>query len=285
MLYRKLIFGFMLIFLMINISVKPAFAMDKTILDEKQSIMPANEKVDNIVVFGHDIDIKGQVDTSAVVINGNLKIDKTARINGIVLVINGDVVQEPGSFVKDNILAFKFKSDTLNHLLIGAALLLSSWLLRFVVSVCTVLLSVLVGLLLKNKGNHSIRIFKQQLGRLILVGAVACLALMGVIALLIISVIGIPLAIILVFPPLIAFLVGFSILSHYLGSKLFSNLNVSNWVTTFVGSFLLAGVFNFPFFGFLVFISIFCISNGLMILWLLKKLDRRFRLKKTENNG
>lgn len=259
---------FIMIFFIAGIFVRPAFAMDKTILNEKKTVMPANEKVDNIIIIGHDIDIKGKVDASVIVINGNLTISKTAKINGLVLVINGDVNQVPGSFVKENILAFKFKSDTVNHLLIGFVLLLSSWLIRFFLSIGFVLMTVLASLLIKNRGNESLQLMKNQTGKLIIVGMASSLAIFGIILLLFLSVVGIPIALLLILPFFIAVIIGLTILSQYLGKKLITNVNPSRWITTFAGSFLLISVFNFPFFGFFFFLIIFWLSIGLMIIWM-----------------
>lgn len=268
---QKWLLCLLALFLMGFIAVKPAFAMDKHIFNEKKTVLPVNESVDNVIVFGHDIDIKGKVDTSAIVVNGNLKISKTAKINGLVLVLNGTVIQETGAYVKENILAFKFKSDTVNHLLIGAILLFSSWLLRFVISVGLVLLSILIGLLIHKREVASLQTFKRQTGKLLLVGAVGWVALIGISLLLIFTVFGIPIAIILLIPPMLAFLFGTSVISEALGEKLISNVQTADWVKTFAGSFLLVSVYNFPFFGWLMLLCVFCLSNGLMLLWILGK--------------
>lgn len=272
---RKWLLSLLMLFLMLFLTVKPAFAMEKNIFNEKNTVMPANEKVDNIIVFGHDVDIKGKVDTSAIVLNGNLKISKTAKINGLVLVIDGNVVQEPGSYVKENILAFKFKNDTVNHLLLGAVLLFSSWLLRFIISVGLVLLSFLIGLLIKNKGKPSMQTLKQQTGKLLLAGAISWVAFMGISILLILTVFGIPIAIILLIMPFLAFLYGMSIISQYLGERLISNEQTADWIKIFAGSFLLTAIFNFPFFGLLILLFVFWLSTGLMILWLMGKRVRK----------
>jgi hypothetical protein len=272
---RRIVLSVMMLFFFACIFVKPAYAMDKTVLNEEKTVMPANEKVDNIIVVGHDIDIKGKVDISVIVINGNLKISKTAKINGTVMVINGNVNQVEGSYVKENILAFKFKNDTVNHLLLGFGLLLSDWLIRFVLSVGLMVVSILVSILMKNRGEKSLQLFKQQTGKLILVGAAASFALIGVILLLIISVVGIPVAILLVLPPLIAFIIGVTILGQFFGAKLISRYHPSNWITVFAGSFLLISAFNFPIFGFILMLGIFWLSTGLMILWIVEKLFKR----------
>jgi hypothetical protein len=272
---RKLFISVLMMFLLAIILVNPAYAMDKNILNEKKTVMPPNEKVDNIIVIGHDIDIKGKVDVSAIVINGNMRISKTAKINGIVIVLNGNVHQEQGSYVKENILALKFTNDTLNHLLVAAALLLTSWILRFVLSVIFVLLTVLAGLLLKNRTEQGIQMFKQQTGKVLLVGIITNLVLLAIMLLLIITVIGIPIAIILAIPPILAFLIGLSIISQYFGGKLFPNSYTAGWIKIFAGSFLLISIFNFPFFGGIALLCVFWFSNGLLILWLINKLGRK----------
>lgn len=278
MFSQRFIISFLMLFFLAGVFVKPAFAMDKTILDEEKTVMPANEHVDNIITLGHDIDIKGKVDVSAIVINGNLKISKSARINGLVLVINGNVDQEPGSSVKENILAFKFNSDTINHLLIGFGLLLSSWLLRFIFSVGFVLISVLASLIIKNKGEQELQLMKQQPGKLLLIGIAASFVLIGLIVLLIISVIGIPIAVILAIPALVAFIIGLTIIGQYLGEKLITKIHPSRWITTFAGSFVLISILNFPFFGFIIVLCIFWISLGLMVMWMKDKMKRKGHL-------
>jgi hypothetical protein len=267
----KFVISLIIICLLAGMTGNTVFAMDKNFMNEKKTVLPANEKVDNVIVLGHDIDIKGKVDISAIVINGNLRISKTARIDGIVLVINGSVIQEPGSFVKENILAFKFEDDTMNHLLIAASLLLGSWLIRFILSVAMVLLSVLIGLLLKNKGKQSLNRLKGQTGKMLLIGAIASFVITGIILLLIITVIGIPIAIILAIPPFIFFLLGLAMIGRMIGENLLSQLNPAHWIILLAGSFVLVSFFNFPFFGWIVFLSIFWISTGLMIMWMRDK--------------
>jgi hypothetical protein len=184
------------------------------------------------------------------------------------------VQQEKGSYVKENILALKFTNDTLNHLLVGAALLLTSWLLRFVLSVIFVLLTVLSGLLLKNRTEQGIQMFKQQTGKVLLVGIITSLVLLAIMLLLIITIIGIPIAIIIAIPPLLAFVIGLAIISQYLGGKLFPNSYTAGWVKVFAGSFLLISIFNFPFFGGIALLCVFWFSNGLLILWIINTLGR-----------
>lgn len=271
MFKRNWILGLLAMLLSVTIIAKPTFAMERNIINEEKTVMPANERVDNIIVFGHDMDVKGRVDVSAIVVNGNLKISKTAKINGLVLVINGTVVQEPGSYVKENILAFKFKNDTANHLLIGTVLIFSSWLLRFVLSVVLVLLSVLISLLMSDKGAQGIRTMRQRTGKILLVGAVAWLVMAGICLLLIFTVFGIPFAIILMVLQLAAFLYGMALVSRYLGDKLVANGGTSIWLKSFAGSFLLTAVFNFPFFGWLAALSIFWLSTGFIMLLIMRK--------------
>lgn len=271
MVNKNKLFLFMMIFILALSVSQPVFAMDKNILNEKSTTLPVNEKVDNVIILGHDIDIKGKVDTSAIVINGNMHIAKTAKINGLVLVINGNVKQEPGSYVRENILAFKFTNDTINHLLIGAAILLGTWLIQFVLSIGFVFLAVLIGLLFKNKGTKDIDFYKQQAGKLILAGAVASVALTGVISLLIITVFGIPLAILLAIPPLVFLLIGLALLSRMIGERLLEHREWPHWLKNLAGAFVLISAFNFPFFGMIIFLAVFWFSTGFMVVMIKEK--------------
>ncbi|XJZ28798.1 hypothetical protein ACF5W4_08430 [Bacillota bacterium Lsc_1132] len=277
MMNRRKIIGLIMIFLIVFLTAKPAFAMEKNIFNEKRSTLPANEKVDNVIILGHNIDIKGKVDTAAIVINGNMKISKTARINGIVLVINGTVSQEPGSYVRENILAFKFTNQSINYLLIGVALLLSSWVVQFIVSIGLVLLAVLVGLLFKNKETIHIDFYKKQAGKIVLVGAVASIALSGVIGLLMITVFGIPLAILLTLAPFVFFIIGLTLFSRLIGEKLLVNRQLPDWLKHFAGAFVLIGAFNFPFFGLVIFLAVLWFSTGVMVIWIKEKQWRKSR--------
>ncbi|MGG5254390.1 hypothetical protein ACQYAD_12920 [Neobacillus sp. SM06] len=267
----KQLIGFVMIFLIVFMTAKPAFAMEKNIFNEKRSTLPVNEKVDNVIILGHNIDIKGKVDTAAIVVNGNMNISKTARINGIVLVINGTVTQEPGSYVRENILAFKFTNQSVNYLLTGLALLLSSWAVQLIVSSGLVLLTVLVGFLLKNKGAHKLELYKEQAGKIVLVGVVASIALSGIIGLLVITVFGIPLAILLAIVPFVFFMIGVTLLSRIIGEKLLVNRQLPVWLKDFAGAFVTIAIFNFPFFGLVIALAVLWFSTGFMILWLKEK--------------
>lgn len=91
--------------------------------------------------------------TGAFVIATAIWLFRSAKINGFVLVIGGNVQQEHGAVVTDEIISLSFDNATQNSLLIGGGLVVGTWLLQLSLSVIFVILPVLTVYLSKQRIN------------------------------------------------------------------------------------------------------------------------------------
>jgi hypothetical protein len=71
--------------------IMPTKAMAKGIFEHQDTIVPENQTVEDVVVVGGDATILGTVNDSVIVLNGNVDLKASAKINGFVLVIGGNV--------------------------------------------------------------------------------------------------------------------------------------------------------------------------------------------------
>ena len=99
----KLIFSLLSALLFLTLMVKPTSAFGGDIIQDDHTTVAQGQTVDNVVVFGSDAVIKGTVKGSVVVIDGDLSIEKSAKIKDVVLVIGGQIKQEQGAKVTDEV--------------------------------------------------------------------------------------------------------------------------------------------------------------------------------------
>ncbi|MCQ6267712.1 hypothetical protein M1K46_18945 [Fictibacillus sp. WQ 8-8] len=251
-----------------------AYAAEKNIMKSKEVVIPFNQSVENVIVFGHDAVIKGKVKTAVIVFNGDVNIKRQAKIKELVLVVGGHVKQEPGSNVTENIVSINLDSPSQNSLFLGGMVLVGGWLMRLIGSIVLVLLTILAGLSLNKRFSSFAEITKGKAARFILSGAITSLAILILSLLLGITVIGIPISIILLLFPLISFIAGMAVLSKETAKRIAGLENKPAWIVYLTGSFLIVSIFNFPVIGGIVFFILYCLSLGMSIQWLYSRLRR-----------
>lgn len=252
----------------------PTNAMAKGIFEHQDTIVPANQTVDDVVVVGGDATILGTVNDSVIVFNGTVDLKASAKINGFVLVVGGNIQQEHGSVIKDEIINLSFDHATKNSLLFGGGLIVGTWLLQLAVGVLLVILPVLTVFLCKGRIHPFVESARQSPGKLLYVGFFNSLILIALSILLLVTIIGIPVAMLIFLFVMLASVVGLAALSMIVGEKIQGTFGRSDWLIALTGSILLVSLMNVPFIGGLLFLGIVVFSTGYMTLWILEKLKR-----------
>lgn len=253
----------------------PTNAMAKGIFEHNDTIVPENQRIDDVIVVGGDATIWGTVNDSVIVLNGNVDLKESAKINGFVLVIGGNVQQEQGAVIKDEIINLSFNNATKNSLLIGGGLVVGTWLLQLAVSIVFVILSVLTVFLSKQRINSFVDRARQSPGYFLYIGFFSSLILIAMTVLLLLTIIGIPIAMFIFVFVVLAFVIGLSVLSMLVGERIQGTFNRSNWMISLTGSILLVSLMNVPLIGGLLFLGVAVFSIGIMTLWILEKLKRK----------
>lgn len=255
----------------------PTSAMAKGIFEHQDTVVPANQVVDDVVVVGADTTIWGTVNDSVIVFNGNLQLKASAKVNGFVLVVGGQIQQEEGAFIADEIINLSFDKATQNSLLIGGGLVIGTWLLQLAISIVLIVLPVLTILILKKRIDPFVVHARQASGRLLVIGFFSSLILIALTVLLLVTIIGIPFAIVLLIAVLLANIIGMAALSMIVGEKVQGMFGRSNWVISLTGSILLVSLMNIPLVGVILYVGILVFSIGILTLWILGKTKKGSR--------
>ncbi len=253
----------------------PTNAMAKGIFEHQNTTVPANQTVDDVVVVGGDATILGTVKDSVIVFNGNLDLKASAKINGFVVVVGGQILQEHGAFIKDEIINLSLDHATLNSLMIGGGLVIGTWLLQLAVSVLLVLLPILAVFLGKGRIHPYVERARRTPGYFIYIGFFSTLILIALSVLLLITVIGIPVALLIFLYVGLASVFGLAVLSMLVGERIQVAIGRSDWIVALTGSIVLVSLMNVPFIGGLLLLGIVVFSTGVMTLWVLEKLKRK----------
>ncbi|MCY9691476.1 hypothetical protein [Paenibacillus alginolyticus] len=257
----------------------PTNAMAKGIFEHQDTVVPENQVVDDVVVVGADATIWGTVKDSVIVFNGNVNLKASAKIKGFVLVIGGNIQQEQGAVVTDEIINLSFDKATQNSLLIGGGLVIGTWLLQLTASIMLIILPVLATLILKQRMQPFIERARLAPGRLLFIGFFSSIILIALSVLLFVTIIGIPIAIIILVLVLLSFIIGMSALSILVGERIQGTFGRSNWFISLTGSILLVSLMNIPLVGVILFFGILLFSIGIMTLWILEKTKRKSSVK------
>ncbi|KQL53057.1 hypothetical protein AN964_05715 [Heyndrickxia shackletonii] len=267
----RVLLSFMVMVIISALLLTPVLADEKNIVNQKETIIPKNEKVENVIVLGDNATINGEVRVAVVVINGNLQINKTANIKGPVLVIGGQINQEIGAKVTEPIISLNLNDQTKNSFILGGLLFLASWITRLALSILLVLITVIAGIATKHKFNSLPEGLTMKPGRMIITGFISSLALFAISVLLTILIIGIPIVIIILIGVIISLIAGLIFLSGQLGSQLKLFEGKPKWLVLLAGSSFIVAAINFPLFGGIILLIISWFSLGLTVSWLYYK--------------
>jgi hypothetical protein len=253
----------------------PTGAMAKGLLEHQDTVVPEGQTVYDVVVLGGDATISGTVEDSVIVFNGDVHLEASAVVNGFVLVVGGNVQQENGASVADEVVAISLDTATQNSLLIGGGMVVGMWLLQLAIFVVLVLLSVAIAAVGKRRFASFVNRGSQAPGRTIYIGFFSGLILAALILLLLLSVIGIPVAVLLLLLGLVAFVFGMAVLSMLVGERIHGAAGRSPWLTACIGAVVLAALLNIPLIGFILSVCMELFALGLLSLWVLERRKRK----------
>ncbi|MDD9268518.1 hypothetical protein ACFPES_15880 [Paenibacillus sp. GCM10023248] len=257
--------------------VMPTNAVAKGIFDHQDTVIPPNQTVDDVIVIGGDATILGNVSDAVIVINGGVELKSSARVDGFVLVIGGNVRQEKGAVVKDEVMNFSFDTSTQNSLFVGGGLIVGTWLTQLAISILLVLLSVLTVFVSKGRMVAVIERARRAPGSLISIGFFSSLILSALSVLLLVTIIGIPLAVVIILFIAVAFIYGLAVLSLLVGSNLQMTKGRSDWLIALTGASVIVSFINIPLIGALIFLVIVLFSTGIMTMLIRDKWRKKRR--------
>ncbi|MCF6093026.1 hypothetical protein L1765_03335 [Microaerobacter geothermalis] len=267
--------SFFAVMIFLLVLTVPAFAEGANRFERQDTVIPKEQIADNVVVIGGNATIYGSVRDAVIVIDGNLSIKDSARIMGLVLVVGGKIVQEPGAQVTDNVLNITFNDTVVNSLLIGGALLIGVWLLRIAFSFILVILPLLTMLIMKDKLTPFEGMVRQSPLRLVVVGMITSLLLISLGILLSITIIGLPFVLILMVISFLFFMIGLAVVSQIISNQLPGSADWPKWLQVGFGAVVITSGINIPLIGGLFLLSLIWLSLGIMTLWIWEKRKSR----------
>ncbi|MBB6669306.1 hypothetical protein [Cohnella nanjingensis] len=259
----------------------PSSALARSLFEHQNTTVPSNQTVDDIVVIGGDAFIAGKVNNSVVVVNGDVHIQSTAEIKGAVVIIGGQLQQEKGAVVTNDVINISFDNATANSLIIGAGLIVGIGAVKLAASLLMLLLPVLMVVIGK---RHTVRFVDRYRtapqGKLLSMGFFTGLLLVAISVLLILTIVGIPIILLIVLLVLAATVFGVAFVSQFLGEQVQATAGKPEWVRMGVGAFILTSAVNIPFLGLLILLALVLYSLGISTSWVVSIFTKRRRFAK-----
>ncbi|GMK43953.1 hypothetical protein PghCCS26_10800 [Paenibacillus glycanilyticus] len=254
----------------------PGVASASSIFEHQNTTVPVEQTVDDVYVVGGDADVLGHVKGVIVVINGSLHIGSTAKIDGVVVVIGGEVNQVPGAVLGDDLYDISLDNATQNSLLLGSGIVAGLWVVQLAASLLLILVPVLIRLLGKKKiASFTERFQSVPTGRLLSAGFLSGIAIAALSLLLLVTVVGIPVLILVLIAAIIAVALGLTVISYWIGDRIKWSESRPDWLKVLIGAALLAAFSNIPIIGWLLFLVVAMFSLGICTLWIAGKRKRK----------
>lgn len=263
------------LFAMLILLLSPHMASAKSLFEHQNTIVPEGQTVDDVYVVGGDANIQGHVKGIVVVVNGHLQLAGTAQVEGLIVVIGGEVKQESGAVLGDDLYNFSLDSATQNSLLLGGGLVLGLWILQLAGSLLLVLIPVLICVLGRQKAAAFMKRYgSEPLGKLLNQGFWSGLILAALSVLLLVTIIGIPLLVLVLLVLIVALFIGVTVLSARIGEWLPLNERRADWFKVLTGAALITAFANIPVLGWMVLGVVILLSLGVCTQWLMGKVRR-----------
>lgn len=241
-----------------------AEAKTHSVLSDKKVIIQKSQNVENVVVLGHSAVVDGKVDNAVVVINGKLHIGRHARINNLVLVIGGDVVQDHGAKVTRNMMVFHSRGHKKAPYLFGGIIYLSALAVKMALSVILVAAAALVGTFAHARLERMTdmeRSFFKVLG----IGFISLLIFLVLLFILPIGAAILPIVAIVLVILMIYFIIVCAWFAAKIGGKLISK-SQPRFISALAGAVVLIALLNFPLIGEFVFLGLLFLAFGDMVV-------------------
>jgi hypothetical protein len=271
---KKIIFplSIMMFFLLLI----PGFASAKSIFEHHSTTIPAGETINDLYIVGGDASVFGHVTGAVVVINGNLLLASSSHVEGVVLVIGGEIQQVPGAKLANNVYNLSLDSETQNSFLMGGGLVFGLWVLQLTASLLFVMFTVLIRIIGIQKAASFIDKYRQEsASRLLYMGLLSCLFLTAISILLLVTIIGIPLLIVVLIIMFAVFALGGTVVSYRIGELFRGTSQMSEWLKVLIGASVIVAFANIPIIGWVVIGLVMLISLGICTQWIAWKLRKK----------
>ncbi|MBY9079309.1 hypothetical protein KIH86_22845 [Paenibacillus sp. HN-1] len=254
----------------------PGTVSASSVFEHQHTTVPAGQTVDDVYIVGGDADIRGHVQGIVVVVNGNAVLADTAVVDGMVLVLGGQVTQSPGAVIGDDVYSLSLDSGTQNSLLLGSGLVLGVWLLQLGGSLLLILLPTVFGLALRKRLESFVGRFAiKQTGRMLYIGFFTGLLLLAISILLLLSIVGIPFILIVLLIGCIPLIPGMAVIGYRIGDSLKLAAHLPDWQKILLGSLVAAAFCNIPVLGWLWQLFISLLSLGICVQWIMQIFRQR----------
>lgn len=238
-----------------------------TRLGGNPAVVGQGQRVDTVVAIDTDAQIAGVVKDVVLVINGNVTLAASARVD-LVIDLGGHVANFSSEKVRSGVIEVSPTPELIQDLMLGALLLLGTWIARIVASLLGVLLLTGLGYAIHKHLDRASGFLANAPGRLFAIGVAGGLVSFALVVLLSVTIIGIPVAVLVLFLTALAAFLGILPLLDYLGRE-FLNAKVQDYppITRWL---ILAGLFvalvNVPLLGFFFLLSVGAAGLGLSII-------------------
>lgn len=231
---------------------------------EHNKTVNEGQRVENVFLYGEDGIISGLVTDDVVVINGNLNLARTARVNGTVFLVGGKLTQEPGAQVGKGVFHINFANENFNSLLLGFCAFGLIELAKLLLAILIFLISLTSLFVFKNRVKKAKLMLQSNTQKVGLLGLFATIGLGLIFAALTVTIWGIPVAVLLGLILLILLSVGLGALSSVIGELLLKSFawGQKPFYQVLIGSLFLVALLNFPALGMLWGILVFIFATG-----------------------
>ena len=271
----------LLVFTAITIPVKAANVVSEElsppdIIEFKNLFIPEEAIVEHVVVFGGSVTIAGKVTDEVVVINGNLNLLPTARLEKRAFVLGGHLSEETGAVVKKGIINLEAGSSNITSILLASILTILWGFIQLTITFALLIVLPALSWLFQSWCRQVEWECRSYCGKAVALGLLAGLAFLLMECLLIVSVVGMPFAFLLGLGFLLIAIFGISGVCLAIGRKIavmMGEFDKPMWLHTFYGAIVVALVVNNPFVGQLTFSISLLLGAGLVSLALFQTPD------------
>lgn len=251
-----------------------------SLFEHQNTTIPAGQTVTDVVVIGGDASVAGTVNNSVVVVNGDVHVSASARIKGVIVVIGGQLQQEEGADVTNDVVSISFDNATVNSLIIGSGLILGIGALKLAASLLMLIVPVLLVAIGKRRTAAFVDRYRNApRGKLFSMGFFAGLLLVAVSAVLLLTIVGIPFILLIALFVMMAVALGLTAASQVFGEQIRGTSGKPEWVRAGVGAFILISAMNLPFIGLFILLALVLYSLGIATSWTVSLFRSRKRSK------
>ena len=264
--------------LILGLTIFPNSTLAASLFEHQNATIPSSQTVEDVVVIGGDVSVAGTVRNSVVVVNGDVHVSSSAHIKGVVVVIGGQLEQEEGADVTNDVVCISFDNATVNSLLIGSGLIVGIGALKLAASLVMLVLPVLMVVVGKRKTASFVERYRvAPRGKWIAAGFFTGLLLFAVSVLLLLTIVGIPIILVIALFVFLALAFGLTVVSLVLGEQIRITQDKPEWMRAGAGAFLLISSVNIPFIGAIIFLALLLFSLGITTSWTVSLLRHRRR--------